>query len=91
MELSNSINLDSLTPEQLWEFWNQTVNSRASGRIIFPDRPRGYTRAVQNLRNYAANKATAMKLRIDGNNRAFEYEHIADDIYKRLPAFARLW
>lgn len=65
-------------------------NSRRAGRIMFPDRPKGYVAATRNLGHYAWNKATAMQCRSRGDViGATNYEAICERIYGRLPEFAK--
>jgi len=87
-----SPNLDGCFPEELWEFW-QAVNSVRpirKARELFPNRPKGYVRVTKDLGNYAANKATAMKCRLDGQiQSAIMYEDICEQIYNKLPRYAK--
>lgn len=92
-ELEAPINLDGFTnPKELWEFWKSASGVRpiATARKLFPTRPRGYVRATKDLGNYAVNKATAMRCRLDGGiNTALIFEDICDTIYDRLPEYAK--
>lgn len=91
-EISNNVpNLDCMETNELWEFWK--INRRP-GRIqsaaLFPDKPKGYVSATNDLSCYASNKATAQKLRLEGNiSTAIMYENICDSIYNRLPEWAK--
>ena len=88
----DDVNLDGMFPDDLWAFWQRTNSVRpiAFARQLFPTSPKGYVRAAKDLGNYAANKATAMKLRADGNiPRALDYENICERIYSQLPEYAR--
>jgi hypothetical protein len=61
-----------------------------TAKQLFPDRPAGYVRATRDLGHYAANKAAAMLCRSTGDiTGALVYEKICDNIYNKLPAFAR--
>jgi hypothetical protein len=89
-------NLDCMTtnPAELWELWKilgaSSVRPVAQARLLFPTRPDGFVRATCDLRNYAANKATAMTARLAGNiDTALAYERICDAIYSRLPEYAK--
>lgn len=88
---ADDINPDAMTREQLIDLWNMTNTGRARlGKFLFPDRPKGYVRAARDIGLYAMNKATAMKLRKEGDiPEAQKYEAICDDIYRALPGFAR--
>jgi hypothetical protein len=52
---------------------------QAEARRWFPDRPRGYLETARTLKHYAANKATAMGLRLAGKvANAMNYEGICE-------------
>ena len=80
-------NLDSLDSEdlmKLWVEWQQGHRNQAEE--VFGGKFPGYTRALKSLANYALNKATAIKCRIEGDiERALIYEEICDKIYDALP------
>ena len=87
-------NFDAMSRSDLWAFWK--LCGMSSGirwtiaRAIFPDRPKNYVRVASHLKNYACNKAVAMKCRIDGDiNAALVYEGICDRIYNDLPTWAK--
>jgi hypothetical protein len=84
-------NPDGMDADALWDFWKQTQQTcRPTARRLFPDRPRGYVQATANLGNYAANKATALRQRAQGNIAAAQtYETICERIYDQLPDYAR--
>ena len=87
-------NLDAHSIDELWEFWQATNSVRPikHARRIFSERPRpeGYVRVTKDLGCYASNRATAMRLRMEGNiATAMQYERICDGIYDRLPEWAR--
>ena len=85
----NAPNLDAMDIDDLWLFWTDHAHGQGF-RAIFPNGGKGTRNAVRDLANYAANIATAKKLRIDGKvEAAREYERIADEIYDNLPPFAR--
>jgi hypothetical protein len=90
--VSNRVpNLDAMPADDLMRFWlvHQRGN-RKRARELFPDTPALYTRVAANLANYASNKATAMQCRLRGDVQAATiYERICDDIYGRLPEWAR--
>lgn len=79
--------------DALWDFWIQTQQAcRQTARRLFPDRPRGYVKATADLGHHAANRATAMRLRAQGHMAAAQNcEAICDQIYERLPDYARWW
>lgn len=85
--VASELNLDAASHEFVYSFAVAlgcvgTV-SRENARRLFPDRPKGYVREAGNLRNYAWNKHTAMRLRRLGNSsRAMDYEGICDRIYQ---------
>lgn len=95
MEESNVPNLDCFASAgELWELWQQwggsSVRPLRQAREMFPGRRKGIVRAMQDLRAYAANKATAMALRSDGEiQNALTYEGICERIYDDLPVWAR--
>lgn len=87
-------NFDAMAPSELWAFWKLCGMSGgiswSVARAIFPDRPKNYVTIASHLKNYACNKAVAMKLRGEGNiNTALTYETICDRIYDGLPSWAR--
>ena len=87
-------NLDGMSAGDLWDFWKKmgasSVRPLSQARKMFPGRKKGIVRATIDLRNYAANKATAMQCRKRGDIKAaLMYEGIADKIYKELPTWAR--
>jgi hypothetical protein len=70
--------------------WDNAAAPRAVARLWFPDRPRGFTRAASMVARYAARKADAMRFRAAGRITAAQIaEETCDQIYARLPAFAR--
>ena len=85
------MNLDGIDKDELWHLHNLLrQHPLAEARRWFPDRPRGYVAATCTLEQYAANKATAMKLRAEGNvATAMVYEAICDRLYRQLPEFAK--
>ncbi len=85
-------NLDGVHQDELWEFWQATNSVRpiVMARRLFPDRPKGYVAVTRDLGNYAANRATAMKCRLEGQiDTALMYESICERIYQRLPDYAK--
>jgi hypothetical protein len=92
MTIENNVpNMDCMDREELWEFWQRfTRPKRADARLLFPDKPKGYIGACQDLACYASNKATAIACRQSGNiQAALTYENIADLVYDRLPNWAK--
>ncbi len=85
-------NLDATeSGDGLFNFWRATnSNPVICARMMFPECPKGYVSATQDLGHYAANRSTAMACRKRGDiNAALNYERITDIIYERLPNFAR--
>ena len=85
------MNLDGIDSDELWDL-HKRLRQRlvAEARKLFPDKPEGYVRAARTLRNYAANKATAMTLRAEGKiATALTHERICQRLYGDLPEFAR--
>jgi hypothetical protein len=91
MMTSAAINLDCHTIDaaELMSFWFRHQGVRRY-RDLFPQGGKGTKRATADLANYASNKATAMlcRMRCD-TTAALVYERICDDIYDRLPPFAK--
>jgi hypothetical protein len=85
------MNLDGTDKDELWDLHNRLQRHPViEARKLFPDRPRGYVAAARTLRNYAANKATAMGLRAEGKiSTAMMYEAICERLYGDLPEFAQ--
>ena len=85
------MNLDATDKDELWDLHERLRQHLvAEARKLFPDKPQGYVRAARTMKNYAANKATAMGLRLAGKvSTAMAYEAICDRLYKQLPEFAR--
>jgi hypothetical protein len=85
------MNLDATDKDELWDLHERLRQHLvAEARKLFPDRPEGYLRAARTLKHYAANKATAMKLRAEGKiSTALTYESICERLYDGLPDFAR--
>jgi hypothetical protein len=75
----------------LWTFFEVARNHpKKMGVRLFPTKPRGYVTATIDLSHYASNKAVAINERLKGNiQAALIYEKICEDIYNRLPTFAR--
>ena len=84
-------NLDCDFPDEIWNAAVALEQCPAGiGRIMFPNRPKGYVRATRNLAHYAYNKATAMRCRLKGDiTAALMYEAICERIYNNLPEYAR--
>jgi len=90
-ERTANMNLDATDIDDLRAFHDRLRKHLvAEARTLFPDRPQGYLRAARTLKNYAANKATAMGLRLAGKIAdALRYEAICERLYGQLPDFAR--
>lgn len=89
---ADNLNLDSMAINELWSFWKRTNSVRpiAFARQLFPNAPKGFVRTTKDLGNYASNKATAMRCRLNGEiNTAMSYEIICDRIFDGLPEYAR--
>ncbi len=88
---NNVPNLDGMTQEEVSQWWTDHERmTPALAATIFPSKPKGYVRTARAVVKYAANKAVAMRLRIEGNiQRALEYEAICDCLYAALPPYAR--
>ncbi len=86
-----AVNLDAMTPDDLWEIHNRLHQHPVlEARKLFPEKPQGYVAAAHTLKNYCANKAVAMKLRLEGRIAvALRYEAICERLYGELPDFAR--
>jgi hypothetical protein len=84
-------NLDCMDAEDTHEAAIQMQRGgRKLARVMFPDRPKGYVRAVKDLANYAYNSATAQRYRARGDVAAArQYEAICNRIYDCLPEFAK--
>ena len=90
--VNNVPNLDAMSKDQLMRFWSRMrFASRIECENIVGDRRPGYTTLVKStLTCYASNKATAMRLREQGEiARALEYERICDRIYDEIPTDLR--
>jgi hypothetical protein len=86
---ANVPNLDTMDASTLMDFWSDHQNGR-NVRGVFPNGGRGTRLAMGQLANYAANIATAKRLRLKGEiTTATVYEKIAERIYQRLPTWAR--
>jgi hypothetical protein len=89
----DDMNLDGyVDPQDLWDIWKATNSVRpiSFARQLFPEAPKGFVRATKDLGNYASNKATAMRCRLDGKiNEALMYEGICERIYNELPEYAK--
>lgn len=85
------MNLDATDKDDLWTLHERLRKHLvAEARKLFPERPEGYLRAARTLKHYAANKATAMGLRLAGKIAdALRYEAICERLYGELPDFAR--
>lgn len=83
-------NLDGYFQDDLMDFWNVSRFGWDMARFLFPDRPKAYVSTTCDLGHYAANKATAMRCREEGDiSGATTYESICESIYNRLPEYAR--
>lgn len=88
-------NLDAMSPDALWAWsarFGNGVRPISAARDLFPDRPEGFVGVARDLKNYAINKAVAMKERAEGRIVSAQvYETICDRIYEGLPDYARFW
>ena len=81
-----------MEPGDLLGFWvkYQRNGKRADCAELLGGRFPGYTVVAGDLGAYAANKATAIRCRLEGHvDRAMVYEDICDRIYQGLPDRAR--
>lgn len=85
------MNLDAMDQAELSALHQRlSQHPVTEARTLFPERPKGYIKAARRLGCYAINKATAMKLRLDGKIvAALRYEGICERLYQQLPDFAR--
>ena len=85
------VNLDEMSDYDLNDFYLKSLGSPAwLAQQVFPDRPKGYIRAVAALADYAHRKSYAMKLRRDGKiSEAEEQERHCARIHADLPAYAQ--
>jgi hypothetical protein len=84
-------NLDAMARLECFRFWSDNhMGRRNRAARFFPDKPRGYVRALRDLCNYASNKSAAMLCRERGDIAGAQiYESICERIYSGLPPFAR--
>jgi len=81
-------NLDAMEHEDLMRFWQRHQDGR--NRHFLLSKGNGSRKIVADLARYAANLATAMRCRLDGNiQNAMKYEAICESIYNKLPEAAR--
>jgi hypothetical protein len=86
---TNVPNFDAMEPDALMTFWRDHQAGRGR-KVLFPDGGVGTFKATASLANYASNKATAIRCRLNGDiETALMYEGICDRIYSALPDFAR--
>lgn len=87
------VNIDcySIDADDIWRLaLCLSRHATRAARTMFPAKPNGYRRATVSLGHYAFNKATAMRCRARGEmHTAIHYESVCQQIYDRLPAFAR--
>ena len=85
------LNLDKMSDYDLNDFYLKSLGSATwLGQQVFPDRPKGYMRAVAALADYAQRKSYAMRLRRDGKiSEAEEQERQCARIHADLPAYAQ--
>ncbi len=84
------LNLDAMDVTELAE-WGKTHQNPTieQCQTLFPKR-KNVIPIVRNLSQYAINKATSMTHRLKGEiPEALMFEQYADNIYNRLPEFAR--
>jgi hypothetical protein len=84
-------NFDGMWEDDLMAWYKKHYNGgRKLAAELFPDKPAGYVKTMKTAACYAINKATAMKCRKEGKiTEALKYEQICDDIYGRLPDYAK--
>ncbi len=88
----SELNLDAMDADELWAFHTalRGVRPISQAKQLFPRKPKKYVATTNDLKHYAANKATAMAVRLRGDiQTALMYEKIADRIYGQLPSYAR--
>src|ERR1700712_179904 len=80
-----------MSDRDLDDFYLKSLGSPAwLAQQVFPDRPKGYIRAVAALGDYAHRKSYAMKLRRDGKiSEAEEQDRQCARIHADLPAYAQ--
>ena len=86
------MNLDAIQDQkELRELWMRfKTHPVREGRLLFPDRPKGYVSATYDLANYAINKSVAIGCRLNGKiDTALKYEADCDLIYEGLPDYAK--
>ena len=90
MSIPNNVpNLDAMSQNELSDFWN-LHGSGTRFIIIFPKGGAGTKKAANDLANYAMNKSTAMRMRLEGRIQdAEKYERICQRVYNSLPTWAR--
>lgn len=88
---NNVPNFDAMTKDELMSFWfKYSRASRSEAAELVGHRRPGFTIAVRQLANYAANKGAAASCRLQGNIQgALCYENICDSIYDALPQDVR--
>jgi hypothetical protein len=93
MQPYNVPNFDAMAESELMDFWfkyHRTGPKRAKEIFGSNPLPPHYVRVTWDLANYACNKAVAMGCRLKGQiDTAISYEKICDQIYDRLPLYAR--
>lgn len=80
--------LDSLTQKELIKiisFIGEKGRSIKAGRILFPDRPKGYITVTRNIKNYCYNKYCAYEY----FNERQKYIEVSSKIWCDLPVWAR--
>ncbi len=87
----NNPNLDTMTWDDLDAFWRLAAHDPAGQAAkIFPSQPVGYVEATEQLALYAETRKTAMQKRAGGDVAlADELDEQCDEIFVRLPTFAR--
>ena len=86
--MNNVPNLDAMTRDELMTFWMQ--HQRGRGYKALLGSGRGRMKATAFLACYASNVATALACRLRGDiSTACMYERIADNIYAKLPDYAK--
>lgn len=85
------IDLESQDKDQLMVIYDTIRNNPVKvARQQFPKRPRGFVTVTKDLGHYACNRAVAINCRLKGEIQTAQiYETICDQIYDRLPQWAR--
>jgi hypothetical protein len=88
---NNLPSFSTMSPAELGAWgWKYSRPTRDKAAEIFPGRPRGYVRIVQDLAAIATALASAAKCREANDHReAVNYDEVAEALRVELPDFAR--